>query len=233
MNTLHADRLSAFASIVHDLRNPLAAIHGGAEMLIGSVLSPTQAHRIARNIYAASVSMHQLLEEFLDQARRATQEPEPSDVYELVTGAVEKVALAAELQGVRFVCVVPVGLTVMLDRRRIHRVLVNLFVNALEAMSEGGEIHIAVISEGHSMSIRVRDSGTGIAPEIRDRLFQPFATAGKANGVGLGLALSRQAVLDHGGEMWVEPSLEGACFALRLPLDPKVAIGQPAAHTQQ
>ena len=110
-------------------------------------------------------------------------------------------ALANELQGVRIVCVVPAGLTVILDRRRIHRVLVNLFVNALDAMTGGGEIHIAAISEGHFISIWVRDSGTGIAPEIRDRLFQPFATAGKANGVGLGLALSRQAVRDHGGEM--------------------------------
>ena len=67
------------------------------------------------------------------------QEIEPSDVYELVTGAVEKVALAAELQGVRIVCVVPVGLTVMLDRRCIHRVLVNLLVNALEAMPKAGK----------------------------------------------------------------------------------------------
>jgi signal transduction histidine kinase len=64
---------------------------------------------------------------------------------------VEKVALAAELQGVRIVCVVPAGLTVTLDRRRIHRVLVNFLVNALEAMSQGGQIHIAVISEGHSI----------------------------------------------------------------------------------
>ena len=67
MNTLPTTRLSAFASIVHDLRNPLAVIHGGAEMLVGSMLSPTQAHRIARNIYAASVSMRQFLQELLDE----------------------------------------------------------------------------------------------------------------------------------------------------------------------
>ena len=93
----------------------------------------------------------------------------------------------------------PAGLTVILDSAPHLSCAGQPVCNALEAMAEGGEIHIAVISEGHSISIRVRDSGTGIAPEIRDRLFQPFATAGKANGVGLGLALSRQAVRDHRG----------------------------------
>lgn len=108
----------------------------------------------------------------------------------------------------------------MLDRRRIHRVLVNLLVNALEVMPHGGSIHISAISDQNSVLIRVRDSGPGIAPEIKDRLFQPFATAGKAHGVGLGLAFSRQAVLDHGGDMWAESSPQGACFAVRLPLAP-------------
>ena len=79
-----------------------------------------------------------------------------------------------------------------------------------------------MISDGHSISIRVHDSGPGIASGNSGSSFSTIRNADKANGLGLGLALSRQAVLDHGGEMWVEPSLEGACFALRLPLDPKV-----------
>jgi signal transduction histidine kinase len=219
-----AVRLSPAVSIAHDLRNPLATIHGGAEMLVSSMLSQTQARRIARNIYCASVRMGELLEEFLDQSRDQTRsaerERELSDVHELITRAVDRIAVTAELQAVRIVCVVPVGLSIMLDRHRIHRVLVNLLVNALEAMPHGGSIHISAVSDRHSVLIRVRDSGPGIAPGIRDRLFQPFATAGKANGIGLGLAFSRQTVLDHGGEIWVESPLEGACFAVRLPFTP-------------
>ena len=99
----------------------------------------------------------------------------------------------------------------------MHRVLVNLFVNALEVMPNGGTIHISAVSHRRSILIRVRDTGPGIAPEIRGRLFQPFATAGKATGIGLGLAFSRQAVIDHGGEMWVESSSRGTCFSIRLP----------------
>src|SRR6185437_13305229 len=98
-------------------------------------------------------------------------------------------------------------------------VLVNLFVNALDVMPDGGVIRVSAMPHGRSVLIKVRDTGPGIAPEIRSRLFEPFATAGKWNGLGLGLALSRQAVLDHGGDMWVESSREGACFAMRLPFD--------------
>src|SRR5437764_13289 len=76
-----------------------------------------------------------------------------------------------------------------------------------------------------SVLFRVRDSGPGIASEITDRLFQPFATAGKTDGIGLGLASSRQTVLDHDGEMWVESSLQGACFVVSLPIAGGTACG--------
>ncbi len=160
--------LSAVASILHDLRNPLATIHGSAEMLVRSSFSQPQVDRIARNIYRASVRMRELLEEFLNRSRAAEKETEPADLRELVASAVDKIAVSAE---------------------------------------------------SRSVLIRVRDTGPGIAPEIRSRLFQPFATAGKMSGIGLGLAFSRQTVIDHGGEMWAESSRHGACFAFRLPID--------------
>jgi signal transduction histidine kinase len=69
-----------------------------------------------------------------------------------------------------------------------------------------------------SQAVHVEDTGPGIAPEIRARLFEPFVSAGKRNGLGLGLALSRQTVLDHGGDMWVESTPgRGARFSFRLP----------------
>lgn len=212
------DRFSTVASIVHDLRNPLATIHGSAEMLVDSRLSQAQVQRIARNVYCASLRMRELLEEFFDRSRGEEWNFQLSNVGELVTSAVDKIALSAEFQSVHIIQTIPEGLALTLDRYRMHRVLVNLLVNALEVMPNGGTIHISAVSMGHSVVIRVRDTGPGITPEIQDRLFQPFVTAGKADGVGLGLALSRQAVIDQGGEMWVEPSLNGGtCFAFRLP----------------
>lgn len=218
-------RASDLVSIVHDLRNPLATVHAGAEMLAGSVFSQPQVQRIAVNMYRASVRMRELLDEFLDESRRAAKQMEVSEVSELVTNAVDEIAARAEFQSVDIVRLVPERLPIVLDRHGIHRVLVNLLVNALEAMPDGGRILISAASNGRSVLIRVRDSGPGIAPELADRLFQPYATAGKTGGIGLGLASSRKTVLDHDGEMWAESSLRGACFVLRLPLDGRTAHG--------
>jgi signal transduction histidine kinase len=209
--------LSAVASIVHDLRNPLAAIHSSAEMLIGSNLSHEQVHRIARNMHHASIRMRELLDEFFDLSTSDAAGVELSDIRELVQRAAAEIAVSAENQSVQVVQTVPEGVVIALNQHRIHRVLVNLFVNALEAMPNGGTIWISTIADQSFALIRVRDTGPGIAPEIRGRLFQPFATSGKASGVGLGLAFSRQAVIDHGGEMWAESSHRGACFAFSLP----------------
>jgi signal transduction histidine kinase len=213
--TIESGSSSAASSIVHDLRNPLATIHTGAELLVRTRLTQPQLDRIARNIFCAAVRMRELLEEFLDRSR--VEEKEVSDVRELITNAVDRIEVSADFQSVRILQAVPEGLLVNLDRHRMQRVLTNLLVNALEVMPSGGTICISAVSDGSSVVFRVRDTGPGIAPEMRDRLFQPFATSGKTNGVGLGLAFSRQAVIDNGGEMWVEPSSRGACFAFRLP----------------
>ena len=102
-------------------------------------------------------------------------------------------------------------------RARMERVFSNLFENAIEAMPSGGTISVRSRIEGSSLLVDVQDTGPGIHPAVRERLFQPFVTAGKKNGLGLGLALSRQTLLDHGGDMWADSSAPGARFCLRLP----------------
>jgi signal transduction histidine kinase len=96
-------------------------------------------------------------------------------------------------------------------------VFFNLITNALEAMSHGGKIRIGARKAGKYVLIDVEDTGPGIPYGIRDRLFEPFVTAGKDHGLGLGLALSRQTLLNHGGDMWIEPA-DGARFVMCLPL---------------
>jgi signal transduction histidine kinase len=210
--------LPEMASLVHDLRNPLSTIRGGAEIHIGSRPSELQLRRIARNLYFASLHMNELFEEFLSQYREAAHGVEICDLARLAAGAVDRIAPLAESQAVEIVRYIPENLAIALDRRRIERVLVNLLVNALDAMPNGGMILISAVVDRRSALIKVCDTGPGVAPEIRDRLSRPFVTSGKANGVGLGLALSRQAILDHGGQMWAETDWDGACFAFRLPL---------------
>jgi len=220
--------MNAAVSIIHDLRNPLATIHGSAEMLAREGLSPTQVRRLARNVYSASIRMGELLEEFLDRSKSCDIDRRPTDVRALVKSAVHTIATNAELQCVHIAQEVPKSLIVDVDRRHMKRVLVNLLVNALEVMPDGGAIRIVGTADVDSAVIQVRDNGPGIAPEIRERMFQPFATAGKPNGVGLGLAMARQVVLDHGGEIWAASSPRGARFSLRLPLT--IAQRRPASR---
>ena len=108
-----------------------------------------------------------------------------------------------------------------LDVDRLQRALRNLVQNACEAMPEGGRLHVESRREGDFATIRVVDNGPGIPEDIADRLFEPFVTAGKPNGSGLGLAVVRKVLDDHGGSVAAtKPEGGGAAFELRLPLTP-------------
>jgi signal transduction histidine kinase len=136
----------------------------------------------------------------------------------VAAAACDSLAGAADTQAVAITISIPPEIELPLDRSRMERAFVNLVGNSLEAMPEGGQVRISASFENGSALIQVEDTGPGIAPEIRANLFQPFVTAGKRNGLGLGLALTRQTVVEHGGDMWVqsEPG-RGARFFLRLP----------------
>jgi signal transduction histidine kinase len=206
-------------SIVHDLRNPLAAIYGGAEMLVDSDLSQSQVKRLSTNIYRASRRIQKLLQELVDVSGGKSGEAELCDLKAIAAEALDAMAATADAQAVRVSLDIPEDLKLPLKPDRIGRVFVNLIANAIEAMPEGGAVHISAEASGEAVQVEVRDTGQGIAPEIRDRLFQPFTTSSGKGGLGLGLALARQTVLEHGGDMWVasEPG-QGACFRFRLPL---------------
>jgi signal transduction histidine kinase len=208
-------RLSS--SIVHDLRNPLASIYGGAEMMMDGHLSEPQLQRVATNIYRSSRAINDLLQELVDVSRGRTQTPEPCRLSEVIGAAAEMQAGAAEQRGVRIDAEVDPSIELPLERARIERVFLNLIGNALEAMPNGGCVEIRAEPNGDSVLIRVDDTGPGIPASIRKNLFQPFVSEGK-NGLGLGLALSRQTVLDHGGDLWAEETeSSGARFRMRLP----------------
>jgi len=204
------------ASIAHDLRNPLAAIRGGAEMVAEFDLPPEQVKEAGRNMYAAAERMNQMLGELSHVAKRKAAERSRANVAEMVRNAVESQAAKAAQQGVTFRVSLPGDVAVVCERARVERVFVNLISNALEAMNGKGEIAITAARENGAVVVEVCDTGPGVPAEIRGQLFQPFVTAGKKSGLGLGLALARQTMLDHGGDLELAESATGARFRVRL-----------------
>jgi signal transduction histidine kinase len=106
------------------------------------------------------------------------------------------------------------------DRGQLGTVLVNLFLNALDAMPHGGRLEVELepaTAVGRSIHLRVTDTGTGIPPEMAGRLFTPFAST-KATGTGLGLSISRRIIEEHGGRISADNRPEGgASFTITLP----------------
>jgi signal transduction histidine kinase len=201
-------------SIVHDLRNPLAAIYGGAEMLVDQDLPPESIKRLAGNMYRSSRQIKEMLQDLVDVSRGK----EPSLELCRLTDVVEAACNSVTHDRVAIHSEIPADIELPLERARMERVFSNLLGNAVEAMPGGGEIHIRATRQSKSVVVQVEDTGPGVSESIQSRLFEPFASAGKKNGLGLGLALSRQTVQAHGGEIWSEQkNAPGARFCLRLP----------------
>lgn len=205
-------------SIVHDLRNPLAAIYAGAEMLFDGHLAAPQIRRLASNIYRASRGIQEMLQQLLNVSRGRSGVAEMCSLRDVISAAWSTVETSADAQDVTLVMSVPEELECPMERARMERVFRNLFENAIEAMPAGGTTLVDARIDSSGILVTVTDTGPGVRPEVRARLFQPFVTFGKKNGLGLGLALSRQTLLDHGGDLWIEtPEGPGAQFCLKLP----------------
>ena len=184
-----------------------------------SRFSSQHISRLASNIYRSSRRVLELLQELVDTGRGKRQGSEVCRLKDIIAAAQEVYTPVAEAQSIEVEIRIPEDIEVALERAPMERVFLNLIDNALEAMPVGGRLEISAETVDQSVVVRIQDTGPGIAPEIQDDLFQPFVSAAKKNGLGLGLAFSRQTVLDHGGELWIDAeSSGGATFFVRLPI---------------
>jgi signal transduction histidine kinase len=230
---LRAEQLSAVgqlaASVAHEVRNPLTSV----KLLVESALRPRKKEATAqlsqedlKVMHGEVVRLEQTVQSFLDFARPPTLRRSACDLREVISQAVDLVRARARQQGVTIEVnaqTEPVSADV--DRGQVCTVLVNLFLNALDAMPGGGRlgVELQVLPE-EGVRLDVTDTGSGIAPEIAGRLFTPFAST-KATGTGLGLSISRRLIEEHGGSISARNRAEGgACFTIMLPLS--VVSGQ-------
>jgi DNA-binding winged helix-turn-helix (wHTH) protein len=205
-------------SVVHDLRNPLATICAGTEILVQPDLTSANVRRLAGNIRTAAVRMRVLLSYLFSDLRGDPALIGVCDLREVIVAAADS-ALATRKPGqVHVLFGVPKGIMLHLERSPVERVFFNVIENAIEAMPHGGRINICEQKTVEGVLIAVEDTGPGIPDHVRDRLFEPFVTYGKPDGLGLGLALARQMLRSRGGDIWTEPA-KGARFVIRLPAE--------------
>ncbi len=212
------------------MRNPLA----GIKLLIDSALASNNAKPLnmedLRVIQQEVSGLEQMVQEFLDFARPPLPKLSRCDLREVVSQAADLVRarqakVEIEIKGPGSPVIASV------DRGQICTVLVNLLLNSLDAMPEGGQIVIELEEGSDSRCIRVQDSGTGIPAEILPRLFTPFATS-KPTGTGLGLSISRRVVEEHHGTINAfNRAPNGACFEVSLPSAAAESVdAKPAAR---
>ena len=225
---LRADQLAALgqlaASVAHEVRNPLTSI----KMLVEAALRPRCPTPLnnedLRIIHREVARLEQTVQGFLDFARLPTPRRDRCDLREAVGQARDLVRARAEQQKVAVVVHAPDHSVVgFVDRGQFATVLVNLFLNALDAMPQGGRVEIDLgADESGGVRLAVHDTGAGIPPEMAGRLFTPFATT-KATGTGLGLSLSSRILKEHGGDVTANNRPEGgASFVVTLPPPPPV-----------
>lgn len=218
---LRAEQLAAVgqlaAGVGHEIRNPLTSI----KMLVQSALEDGDTTLTAEDLKVIEGEVRRMersLQAFLTFARPPHTERKPTDllavihtVQGLIRGRAEKQRVTTKLDAPP----APVNLTV--DPGQFQQVMVNLCLNALDAMPSGGTLNIIVRRAMERVEIEVADTGPGISAEMMPRLFQPFASS-KETGMGLGLVISRRIIEDHGGTLGAANRLGGgASFFITLP----------------
>ncbi len=229
-----SERLAALgqmsAGLAHEIRNPLGVIKGSAEML-SQKLSGDQplAAELAGYISSEVDRLNALVARFLDFARPIQIEAKPHRITEIVDRALESVEHQFPHATVRverdYAGALP---DARVDEQLCERVFINLIQNAFQAMDgnqpASGTLRLAISpaeANGSSgVSVVIEDSGPGVAPELREQIFNPFFTS-KKDGVGLGLAIVAKILDEHGGSIRLENSPLGARFRVFIPSEPR------------
>jgi signal transduction histidine kinase len=225
---LQAERLAVvgrFAgTIVHDFKNPLGVIGLAAEVACGENTAPAMRAKAEQTIARQVVRITAMLQELIEFARPSGQKAllRSADFAAFMAPLAEEITAEVAPRGVTLLLPSPPpALTVRIDAQRLSRVFYNLVNNAVDALrdSGGGQVFLRFVVDGQVLRVEVEDTGKGIAPEIAQKLFEPFATHGKTHGTGLGLSICRKIAEDHGGRIWAhsEPG-RGALFCFTLPL---------------
>ncbi len=223
---MHADRLATIgqlaAGVAHELNEPLSSILGFAQLLTRDPEMPEGATQDIRKIVTASLHAREIIKKLLLFARQTPTLKGPVDINGVVVGAIDLFRHHFEKEGIELACVLCPEMPVLeADAGQLTQMLVNLVVNAVQAMPKGGRLVVQThVQDGHVVC-SVEDTGVGMTEEVLDRLFVPFFTTKEVNqGTGLGLPVVHGIVTAHGGTIEVASTPDkGTTFTIRLPIE--------------
>jgi two-component system, NtrC family, sensor histidine kinase HydH len=207
------------AGLAHEVRNPLASIGGAAAILRKNSESAERREEFLEIIEKECLRLNRLLTNFLDFARPRPPEYQLTEVGPILESVVGLAAHSVGRQPIQLRTNIAPGVpAITCDPEQIKQVLLNLTINSVQAMPDGGEIVLSTRVDGARVVIEVKDQGPGINPEDLDKIFDPFFTT-KDTGTGLGLSVAHQILSQHGGILNAKNnSGRGATFSLFLPI---------------
>jgi signal transduction histidine kinase len=224
------------STIIHDFKTPMQVIRTAVELSSGADVRQEKREHYAQMIMRELDRMvnmaHDLLSFARGERRMNRTEVDTIEFLDLAVNAWRQICSA---KGIQLTYECPTASTrVAIDQDKIRRALDNIVINATEAMANGGVLTVSCRPLPHDVEIAVRDTGPGIPVEIQSAIFEPFATFGKAKGSGLGLAMAKKAVEDHGGRIALDSAPgTGTTFTITLPIGPGSGQNSPAMEGKQ
>jgi PAS domain S-box-containing protein len=218
------ERMSAVgnmaAALAHEIGTPLGVISSSTEMLLDDFESGDERRKDLALILSETERIGGLVKNLLEFARPEAPVFEPLDLRTVVERVERLVRHAAKKQGTELSVDAEAG-WIHGDANQLEQVLLNLTMNAMQALGRAGHVHLGLQSTDAGVQLTVQDNGPGIDPEAIEGIFHPFFTT-KPNGTGLGLAVAKRIVEDHDGSLSTQERETGATFQVLLPtLEPK------------
>jgi PAS domain S-box-containing protein len=222
-----SDKLAALgtlsAGVAHEVMNPLHALGLNLHLLqseLGAAAPDGSSVRGYLDVLRSELQrLHRIVENFLRFAKPAVPEVKPVDIVSLVERVLGLVGFEAANDGVRIETHLDPELPSLLgDEGQLSQVFLNVIMNALQAMPDGGSITVTTRSDGDWAEVAVKDTGPGIADAVLPHVFDPYFTT-RPSGIGLGLAIAHRIVQGHQGSLDVESHVgSGTTMIIRLPL---------------
>jgi two-component system sensor histidine kinase HydH len=216
------------AGVAHEVRNPLSSIRGFAQFLAHVLKDQPQEREYAEIMVKEVDRINNVVTNLLSFARPVKPEPTPTDIPKLINHAVRLVEEDARLRNVTIRVSASDGLNkINVDGNQITQVMLNLILNALQAVESGGNISVAAQKvDSNKLKLTVQDDGAGISPDQAEKIFDPFYTT-REKGTGLGLAIVHMIVENHRGEINVVSPVpeksKGTLITISLPLNESAA----------